>query len=233
MKTLQPTTKQCELCGAEFEALVATVAGKTVSPFRFCSKCTRANRRTEATESRSRRLLRWAAECPAKFQKSDTARFPAVWEVIKGWTPDSGEGIGLIDRPGTCKTRMIWWLARNLAERGEIVRGITHAKLQTMAQHQWTLDNLDQIERLTRCRTLFIDDLGKAKMAGEALAKLWDIIDKRASENRPILWTSNYTGRDLAARIGDGMAGPMLGRLADQGAILDTEGQNLKKTTRA
>lgn len=49
---------------------------------------------------------------------------------------------------------------------------------------------------------LFIDDIGSEKVTDWVMETFYLIINRRYNENRPIVFTSNYTVRELAERIG-------------------------------
>ena len=229
-KDVPTQERPCIGCGETFTACVATVMGVEIAE-KICETCEERIQAEDKRQKRHMRLLRFASRCPVEFRESDETRFPAVWEQIKGWSPDSGRGIGLIDSAGRCKTRMLWAIGRRLALEGLHAFAMTHSELQALAQHQWTGDALDQIEKAKTCRVLILDDLGKGTLMGESANKLFSIIDHRAANRLPVLWTSNRSGDELAGMLDKNFAGPLLGRLADHCDVYTTDGSRLNKTS--
>jgi DNA replication protein DnaC len=54
---------------------------------------------------------------------------------------------------------------------------------------------------------LLIDDLGKEKLTSAVAALLWELIDARYSNRRPMVITTRYGGAEFEARFGDVVLG--------------------------
>lgn len=67
---------------------------------------------------------------------------------------------------------------------------------------------------------LFIDDIGSEKISDWVLETFYLIINKRYNEKLPIIFTSNYTVRELADRIGERIAS----RIVETCDIIKLEG---------
>ena len=63
------------------------------------------------------------------------------------------------------------------------------------------MDRLDSLEPLKSAGLLVIDDLGKATASEWRVARTWEVVDYRYSEERPTVITSQYSLDRLYDRI--------------------------------
>jgi DNA replication protein DnaC len=79
--------------------------------------------------------------------------------------------------------------------------------------------------RLQNCELLVIDDLGKEQCTKWSVAKLYEILNDRYENNKPVIITTNYSQDELTRRLtpdgGDSKtAGSMVSRLKETAIIM-------------
>lgn len=75
------------------------------------------------------------------------------------------------------------------------------------------MDCAQVFARYANAPLLALDDVGRERATGAALADLWGLVDRRASDCRPTLFTSNLTS-DRACRRYEAMDGSSAGAVA-------------------
>jgi hypothetical protein len=146
----------------------------------------------------------WHTTCPAMFQdiimqfdksigKIDVSATKSVshWEYGK-------TGLYIYGKSGAGKTASVWAMYRRLEEKlgfaPVIVSAVELAGL--LARNNKNLGDLRQ-SFLCRCRVLVIDDLGKQKVTEAFASALFDLINHRYENYKPIIITSKYDSKKL------------------------------------
>jgi DNA replication protein DnaC len=155
-------------------------------------------------------------------------------------------GLGLVGKTGLGKTRCMYRMLRRLIEslnietdetyperpilscripRIEAVNDATLAKLVLTA-----LDFDDKTGASRHLRdfhsadVLFMDDVGQSKISERVGAELYEIVEYRTSNLKPIVFTSNFRGRQLAEKFTDTTRGDaVVRRLAEFCTIVVVE----------
>ena len=112
---------------------------------------------------------------------------------------------------GTGKTQIACLMLRREVERGRAVKFITSVDL--LARIRATFDDKSSeqtaaaIDRMARQPLLVIDDLGAERPTDWTREQIRTLLDKRDSEKRPTLVTTNYCGpEELADAVGGAVA---------------------------
>lgn len=179
----------------------------------------------------------WNATCPTEFRgdwdhkKGSNALFKRVMDWAKLWNVDERQaptkGLMIFGQTDTAKTRVCWHLYKRLAEEGVGVM-FTEAidLLQSIPNEAYTVG------------VLIIDDLGNDQMDYRSEVRLLKLLRSRAQWHRPVVITSQFDGKDLAARFKQEATGqavvrrlrefcdPIYARKAGEGGISrDSEGR--------
>ena len=76
--------------------------------------------------------------------------------------------------------------------------------------------------RARRRKILFLDDLGKAKFTERVEMEFYDLIEFRAANKLPILFTANMSGKQLTEALGEDRGEPIMRRLREFCDIIGT-----------
>lgn len=183
----------------------------------LCARCAELLREQERAallaKWRRTRAEAFLASCPARYAQSDHSRFPACWQRISAWRPTpGGNGLLLKGKTGRCKTRMLWALGIELAKEGHGVEFVNEASLAHEIAAGMDIHRI--VERYLRVDVAILDDLGKSKMTERMAATIYQIIEDRTANARPILASTNLHGDRLSATMHDD-SGAVVRRLRD------------------
>jgi hypothetical protein len=206
---------KCLSCGMDFIAKRKFLLERWILPS-LCDTC---------ADLRDNRIDEWAAICPLEFRlpaerggKTNLqimdAKSPG-WRGILEWQ-FGNRGLLIRGESGRCKTRAMWRLIRRLFNERRKVIALTSAQFDRQCRDAGGSFNLTAwFDRLAKCDVLFLDDLGKAAWTAGTEAQVFDLIDERTREGRPILCTTNDDGQTLAARLSDNRGDPLIRRLRE------------------
>lgn len=211
---------QCKICGAKLPVsreVVHVMGEETVFVFGCCDDCTQIRdahyrRNTEPMASASRSPW-WDEHCPALYREllaapelPESVRSPEAFRRILDWTPQpGGRGLIITGDTGAGKTTAMWGLARSLEEKQFGVVLLTAVELQRQLSE--AARDIKGVKHLTHCRVLMVDDLGKEKLTASVAALLWEVVDSRYANRRPMVLTTRYGGAAFEARFGDNVLG--------------------------
>lgn len=203
---------QCQQCASKSSAAEAEIA--------------RRDRERAETNQRAARL-----ECIPPEIRRTRINFPsfnaALWLRVERWRPSDLEWLGIVGKPGHCKTRCLGVLVERLIMDGHRVMWTTALEFQ---------DRVDEMRSDTRSvvaearayfrqvkssAILVLDDLGKNTWNPSMERYLFDVVDHRKTHDLPILWTSNTHPIDIL-KSGDltkDRAGALIGRLLEASRI--------------
>lgn len=190
---------------------------------------TRARAKAEADEIvrvLEARMEAFHRFCPSEFRKPldpqakgyQSRRFAAVMDWKFG-----AVGLLLVGPSGHCKTRFCWQLLWREFQAGRNVFGITHAEFRSkitalasgdqVAANKW-------LNQLAGFDILLLDDLGKGRVTPAAEEGLFNLLDKRVSECRPVLLTMNTDLDGFAQKCSEEYRGPIIRRITEGTKIL-------------
>lgn len=229
-------TLQCVDCGQPFSGSVLhlpipALNHTTIFRPQRCPACLAKVQDEEAAKAaaqrRHEREADWARICPVEFRlcseshgETDLPRLraeaPLLDELLAWANTDRKRGVLLRGPTGTCKTRAMWRLLRQLWEEGVRFRAVTSTLLEAECQEARDRGSLSRwIRELQRVPVLFWDDLGKMRFLPSTEAAVFDVLDDRMNAHRPVLITTEEAGETLASRLSGHVAGAFVRRLRD------------------
>ncbi len=191
----------CKFCRIEFEYEPIVGLPFSLKPT-VCSSCDEQQRSERVASERSGRYRAFQEICPPIYHDSDP-NHPAMPKAEKlssilNWKMGA-TGLLIYGEARRCKTRCAWMLVKRLMVDDNLsvvamtsVEFANHAALAASSGAQWHINWKDE---LCDCDVLFIDDLGKNKMTELVEADLFDVIETRTSNKKPIIITTNFVGR--------------------------------------
>lgn len=181
-----------------------------------CPACEERRRSQASAEVLRRRYEAYSAICPPLYAATDIHHpdMPRADKLntILAWKMGP---IGLTVKGTTRKgkTRSMWLLVKRLiVEDGLRVTALTASQFASASASaamendhgQWKDSMLHDAD------VLFLDDLGKEKLTERVEADLFDVIETRTSNQKPILITTNYDGQTLIATKFSADRGPAI-----------------------
>lgn len=151
---------------------------------------------------------------------------------------DRGIGIYLFGTKGTGKSRLTACMANelmnqyytvlytNFSEISKYIRGTFNRTSET---------EYDFLERLTNIDFLFIDDFGTELVTKNdqdlwLQEKVFEVVNKRYNNNKPIIFTSNYSLRELAEDRG--VADKTIDRINEICTVMKLEGASYRRVVK-
>ncbi len=171
-----------------------------------------------ASEAKAREAA-FLAICPPEMAETDVARLPSRerFQRVLAWRYGA-RGLVLHGNTGLGKTRSAWALLRRLSvDEGRRFIWMSSFVFSDKAVQAFRAGTAEQfINRLSETPILFLDDLGKSKITLRVGEALFEVIDRRTTNRRPTIITTNSVGDGLASRFEDAEAGsPAVRRLRD------------------
>lgn len=161
----------------------------------------------------------WLKICPPIYQESNLEQMPdmkAYNDTMK-WSYNS-RGLILRGKTGSGKTRTAWMLVKREWMTGrkiecfgakelsrECVKVATESAIYAK---RWT-------KHMGEVDILFIDDFGKSDMSEFVKATLFELIENRISNLKPLILTTNDTGETLVKRFSSEQGEPIVRRLRE------------------
>src|SRR5258708_12806097 len=119
-----------------------------------------------------------------------------AWEYGLGGSVISG-------RSGGGKSRLMWLLLRRLLEgenrTGVVLNAVRFRTGGQAAGRDGTSEEF--VRRLVRTHVLYWDDLGQMHLTGAASEMLLHLLEERICAGRPILATTQYSGKGMDAQF--------------------------------
>ena len=220
---------ECSACGKPYVRTVHLLSGRRVFVGRRCPACDARWQEERLAEERASKAqeheAEWAELCPWEHRLLTETRGHTDLTLLEAAQPDWRKvldweygplGLLLRGETGTCKTRSVWRLARKLFDQDIRVTALTAGQFDRQcrkAAGQFELPGW--FDELVRARVLFFDDLGKGAWTPHTEANFFDLVDQRTCEGRPLLVTTNDSGRSLAERFSPDRAEPLIRRLRE------------------
>lgn len=166
----------------------------------------------------------WRAICPFEHRlkseggNTDITRLDAEcpnWKSILDWGMGH-RGVIIRGETGTCKTRAMWRLLRKVFDSQKYFSVATCAQFERECRDACGKGELSKyIREYISTPVLFIDDVGKAMFTDFVQNSFFEVIDERTQNGKPILATTNDSGRTLAARLSPDRGDAIVRRLRD------------------
>ena len=140
----------------------------------------------------------------------------------------NGTGIYLFGTKGTGKSRLTACMGNQLMQNNYTVLYTNFAEITKRI-----FKDDDFIEKLAKIEFLFIDDFGTEKVTKGSedmwlQEKVFEVINKRYNEIKPIIFTSNYSLKEL---IEDrGVADKTIDRIAEMCEVMRLDGKSYRMT---
>jgi len=149
------------------------------------------------------RKTKWQRLCPPFYQR-DLPRAirtrPWVDDVL-GWQYGP-QGLLLVGKTGTGKTRVMWHLLGRLLEQGRSVVVLDAVIYRSgVANAAREGETEIYVRRLSSAEVLYWDDFGQTHLSGAASEMLSYLVEQRTSHERPVLLTSRYSGGALESQF--------------------------------
>ena len=208
---------RCMKCGKRFLYSPIELWGEEYFRVRARPECVIAHEADEFAAANARRTAKlhasWQQICSPLYRASQVERLPLARETVSrvlAWRPSSGRWIALSGPPGIGKRRLLFLLARDLHFSGVSLRSIRAVQFENAVDDRFDdhrkANAKALIEKLQTTEVLLLLDLGMERLSGASEAALHDLIETRAENERPILWTSQFDGDELLAKFKNSQA---------------------------
>jgi DNA replication protein DnaC len=210
----------CKECGRGFDYEPIANLTFELHPT-ICSGCDESNKAKAETEVEDLRRRNWKTICPPLYQSTDMSHpsMPSASKLAQVLNWQVGpKGLMIHGQTRRCKTRVAWLLIQRLVLEGTYVHAITSrdfARGSAQFNHEGSEALEAWLELMIGARVLFIDDLGKEKLTERVEVDLFDVIESRAANHRPIIYTSNFVGETLLAKMTPDRGPAILGRIRE------------------
>jgi len=157
------------------------------------------------------------------FENFNSQLAGKAYEIAKEYAESFGRettsGLMLYGKAGSGKTHLACAITRNIIEQKQIQVRFTRI-VDLLAEIRKTFDDNEQyrteneselIHRYTSVPLLIIDDLGAEKTTDWVRQILYQIVDERWIEQKPIIVTSNLNLEELEARFEERIASRVAG----------------------
>lgn len=245
----------CPYCGAELQYLTfgalrlaqpCDCEGARLHQERRRSEQERRKREDSLREFRERLeasgLSLRGRECTfARFVVSDgsKAAYHSVLEFLQ-WLGGGGQadasgktGVLLMGCAGVGKTFLACAAANDVLRRGGRVLFTTAAGMLSDIKRSFVSEGgeYEATAKYMRTKLLILDDLGKEQATDWAQSKLFDVINERYENYRPLIVTTNYSMAALVERLtprsGDGVTGSaIVSRLVEMCRVVGITGND-------
>lgn len=155
---------------------------------------------------------------PLLFQETDPSKLPcqSAYEESQKWK-FGPTGLVLHGPSGKGKSRCAWLIIRR-----EWSIGRKFTVLDSMAGLKYASkfsDGADYVEEwiqnLIDVELLFMDDIFKNKLTDSFEGACFTLIDQRVQKRKPIIYTSNDTGKSLSGRMTEDRSEPLIRRIRE------------------
>jgi len=150
----------------------------------------------------------WNPPVPARYQDVKIEDVPT--DIVDRFNQirNTRQGLYIHNQVGTGKTHIAYALYRSEVARGALFWNTT--ELLREIRQDFDRPHFDrrriEEELMEHRGALFLDDIGAEKVTDWVLETFYLIINRRYNNKMPIVFTSNYTIKELDGQIGDRIA---------------------------
>jgi len=150
---------------------------------------------------------KWNENCPEMYKRIICQWDKSLGHIninasqqVTSWEYQN-KGLYVYGPSGKGKTTAIWKLYKTIEEAHGFVPIIMNAVplARELAQHAKDLSGPDSL--LYKCNVLIIDDFGKEKMTESFSAMIYELINYRYENFKPMIITSKYDSKNLLKRF--------------------------------
>lgn len=212
-------TTNCKFCGQPFDYTPIVGLPFDLKPT-VCDSCDLKLKEAEESKVKAERYQKWKDICPVIYQNTDPNHpgMPAAHKLAKILNWAGPKGLVVLGKTRKGKTRVMWLLVKRLMLEGKAVKAYLAGDLAGEISAVHSCDPAAALawrEEIVDCDILFLDDLGKFKLTERVEDELFTIIERRTSNNKPILFTTNYTGDGLETRFSPDRGAPLVERIRE------------------
>lgn len=198
-------TTRCEHCNRELEPISAL--GIIVS-YKSCS-CPKAQAKLKEQEIEAERERR-QKEQKLREERYRRAGIPFRYMTVSAPCDQyvravlDGQGLYITGCVGVGKTHLATVVAKRLVNEGLVVRFVTSIDMLSEIRDTYGSKRKvsDVLSRFSKCDVLVIDDLGKEAPTDWALSMLFQIINDRYENKRPVVVTTQFSSSELVEILG-------------------------------
>ena len=215
LRKIKPAARICKDCGSEIEPYIDEnhFVWKAENECRICQENEVKKQQQEEKEKRISNLLNESGLCgkllKMTFNNFERSKCLDTYKIAKQYAEDFSPGItkGLIfqGRAGSGKTSLVAAIAHEIIEQKMIpIRFIEAFDLLLNIRKAYstkTCEELDLIEKFSKCQLLVIDDLGTEKNTDWVQQIFYKIINDRYKLELPTIITTNLTLEELEKRL--------------------------------
>lgn len=209
---LQPTTRYCQYCGKELKTKQIDVfGGNTVAiPIPCdCEESVKAlvdehHKKQEAEETRKREKAESKYRA-AGIRERFIGDYIGSEDTAILYGEAKSEGVYLYGDSGVGKTAIASEIAKRAVDDGLKVFFVNVPSLIRKINASYHRDSDysvdDLVMRCVRCDLLVLDDLGQEKHTESSIGTIYDVINERDMDAKPMVITSNFKRSELGKEL--------------------------------
>jgi hypothetical protein len=220
--TIEPISKTCRECGKEFK-IELPFPIKFADLIKVCSECTDRHTQMETraiiARAEQARLGRWERLCPPEFRETVIAQLPKpdLVKRVLAWKYGK-RGLLIHGETRTGKSRCAWLLLKRECEARRSIIPVDSMTLGVDYPARFSVsceEVATWVHRLCDVDILFLDDPFKVKLTERVEELIFTVLNKRMESQKPIIMTSNDTGKSLIPRLSPDRGAPLVERLRE------------------
>ena len=231
--------RKCTDCGIEFDAQDIEWMKRKVFCQHRCDSCIAAAQKTSEEEERAKRVEKnakankEASICPPLYRTTNPSRlhpkFYEADEAAMNWQYGP-QGLGFVGVAGKGKTRAAYLLIQRMLALGYQVQATNAPTFARLCMDQFADDKEcktaagKELKSIYRADVWFLDDLGKQCITARGEMELYAVLEHRAAQMLPIIWTANMGGDALMRMLGADCRDPIMRRLTEFSDIITVWG---------